>query len=84
MLLAEGGEDLLVAIQGGDGVAAEDAFVDPAAKLARRFAVLLLRISLREIDADGSEDEVFERASAALSDLRGGASSAGASGGARP
>ena len=39
---------------------------------------------LREIDADGSEDEVFERASAALADLRGGASSAEASRGARP
>ena len=39
---------------------------------------------LREIDADGSEDEVFERASAALADLRGGVSAPEKCGGAHP
>jgi len=52
VLLPGDGEDLVIAIQGRRGVPAEDAFVHPAAKLARRVPILLLRAPLGKVDAD--------------------------------
>ena len=55
VLPAADGENLVVPVEGGSVVAAEDPILEPAAQLAGSVPVLPFAISLRKIDADDVE-----------------------------